>query len=103
MNAPGDPDVLKIADVPKPQIVAPSDVLVKLHTAGVNPIDTKVRKLNMYYPDMLPSILGCDGAGVVEAIGSSVTRVRPGDEVFFFNNGLGHMLTIPWCRKTISP
>ena len=43
----------------------------------------------MYYPDKLPSILGCDGAGVVEAIGSSVTRVRPGDEVFFFNNGLG--------------
>ena len=89
MNAPGDPDVLKIADVPKPQIATPSDVLVKLHTAGVNPIDTKVRKLNMYYPDKLPSILGCDGAGVVEAIGSSVTRVRPGDEVFFFNNGLG--------------
>src|SRR5690348_15414776 len=89
MNAPGDPDVLKIADVPKPQIVAPSDVLVKLHTAGVNPIDTKVRKLNMYYPNKLPSILGCDGAGVVEAIGGSVTRVRPGDEVFFFNNGLG--------------
>ena len=64
MNAPGDPDVLKIADVPKPsnQPIHP-DVLVKLHAAGVNPIDTKVRKLNMYYPDKLPSILGCDGAG----------------------------------------
>src|SRR5579871_3030321 len=89
MNAPGDPDVLKIADIPKPSITDSSEVLVKLHAAGVNPIDTKVRKLNMYYPDKLPSILGCDGAGVVEAIGSSVTRVRPGDEVFFFNNGLG--------------
>src|SRR5574340_971821 len=89
MNAPGDPDVLKIADVPKPSITDSSGVLVKLHAAGVNPIDTKVRKLNMYYPDKLPSILGCDGAGVVEAIGSSVTRVRLGDEVFFFNNGLG--------------
>lgn len=89
MNAPGDPDVLKIAEVPKPSITDSSGILVKLHAAGVNPIDTKVRKLNMYYPDKLPSILGCDGAGVVEAIGSSVTRVRPGDEVFFFNNGLG--------------
>ncbi len=89
MNAPGDPDVLKIADVPQPSITDPSGILVRLHAAGVNPIDTKVRKLNMYYPDKLPSILGCDGAGVVEAIGSSVTRVRPGDEVFFFNNGLG--------------
>ncbi|SEL39674.1 NADPH2:quinone reductase [Nitrosovibrio tenuis] len=89
MNTPGDPDVLKIADVSKPGITDASDVLVKLHAAGVNPIDTKVRRLNMYYPGNLPSILGCDGAGVVEAIGSSVTRVRPGDEVFFFNNGLG--------------
>ena len=43
----------------------------------------------MYFPGQLPSVLGCDGAGVVEAVGSSVTRVRPGDEVFFFNNGLG--------------
>jgi len=89
MNTPGDPDVLKIADIQKPKIVDPSGVLVKLHAAGVNPIDAKVRKLNMYYPDKLPLILGCDGAGVVEAIGSSVMRVRPGDEVFFFNNGLG--------------
>lgn len=89
MNAPGEPDVLTAADVPTPALTDPSSVLVKLHAAGVNPIDTKVRRLNMYYPDKLPSILGCDGAGVVEAVGGSVTRVRPGDEVFFFNNGLG--------------
>lgn len=90
MNAPGGPDVLIVTDIPIPALTSPSSVLVKLHAAGVNPIDTKVRKLNMYYPDKLPSILGCDGAGVVEAVGSSVTRVRPGDEVFFFNNGLGY-------------
>lgn len=89
MNAPGEPDVLVAADVPVPTLTTPYDVLVKLHAAGVNPIDTKVRKLNMYYPNKLPSILGCDGAGVVEAVGGSVTRVRTGDEVFFFNNGLG--------------
>ena len=89
MNAPGAPEVLTPADVPMPDLAGPLDVRVKLHAAGVNPIDTKVRKANMYYPDRLPSILGCDGAGVVEAVGSSVTRVRTGDEVFFFNNGLG--------------
>jgi len=89
MTAPGDPDVLTLTDVPEPALTDPSAVLVKLHAAGVNPIDAKVRKLNMYYPGQLPSILGCDGAGVVEAIGSSVTRARLGDEVFFFNNGLG--------------
>ena len=90
MNAPGGPDVLIVTDIPIPALTSPSSVLVKLHAAGVNPIDTKVRKLNMYYPDKLPSILGCDGAGVVESVGSSVTRVHPGDEVFFFNNGLGY-------------
>ncbi|WON74488.1 MULTISPECIES: zinc-dependent alcohol dehydrogenase family protein [unclassified Nitrosospira] len=89
MNAAGGPDVLTPADIPAPVLTGPYSVLVKLHAAGVNPIDTKVRKANMYYPDKLPSILGCDGAGVVERVGSSVTRVRPGDEVYFFNNGLG--------------
>ncbi|HEU4855598.1 MAG TPA: alcohol dehydrogenase catalytic domain-containing protein, partial [Nitrosospira sp.] len=75
MNAPGEPNVLTAADIPVPALTSPYDVLVKVHAAGLNPIDTKVRKLNMYYPDQLPSILGCDGAGVVEAVGSSVTRV----------------------------
>lgn len=90
MNAPGGPEVLAVADVPAPVISTPSGVLVKNHAAGINPIDTKVRKRNMYYPEKLPAILGCDGAGVVEATGSAVTRVRRGDEVFFFNNGLGY-------------
>jgi NADPH:quinone reductase len=89
MNAAGGPEVLAPADIAAPTLTRPSDVLVKLYAAGVNPIDTKIRKLNVYYPDKLPSILGCDGAGVVEKVGSSVTRVRPGDEVYFFNNGLG--------------
>ncbi|WP_256330011.1 alcohol dehydrogenase catalytic domain-containing protein [Nitrosospira sp. Nsp1] len=85
MSTPGAPDVLISADIPIPALTDASSVLVKLHAAGVNPIDAKVRKLNIYYPDKLPSILGCDGAGVVEAVGSSVSRVRPGDEVFFFS------------------
>lgn len=89
MTAAGEPKVLTVSEIPQPDLADPFDVLVKLHGAGVNPIDTKVRKLNMYYPGKLPSILGCDGAGVVKAVGSSVTRVRAGDEVFFFNNGLG--------------
>lgn len=90
MNAPGGPEVLTATEIPLPVLTSPSSVLVKLHAAGVNPLDAKIRKLNMYYPDKLPSILGCDGAGVVEAVGDSVTRVKPGDEVFFFNNGLGY-------------
>jgi NADPH2:quinone reductase len=62
---------------------------VRLHAAGVNPIDTKLRKNGTYFPDRLPTVLGCDGAGVVESAGMAVTRFKPGDEVYFFNGGIG--------------
>ena len=89
MTAPGGPEVLQLADIPKPKLASPSHLLVRLQAAGINPLDTKVRKLHMFYPSNLPALLGCDGAGVVEAIGSGVTRFKPGEEVYFFNNGLG--------------
>lgn len=89
MRAPGETDVLQSADVPIPEIADPHQLLVRVHAAGLNPLDTKVRKLHFYYPEHLPAILGCDGAGVVERVGGAVTRFRPGDEVYFFNGGLG--------------
>ena len=88
MTAPGGPEVLQAADVSTPK-AGPNDLLVRLRAAGINPLDTKVRKLNMFYPNDLPSVLGCDGAGTVEAVGSGVRRFKPGDDVYFFNNGLG--------------
>jgi len=90
MTAPGGVNVLQTSEIPKPALNHPNSVLVKIHAAGVNPIDTKVRASNMYYPDKLPSILGCDAAGVVESVGASVSRFKPGDEVYYFNNGLGY-------------
>ena len=90
MTGVGGPEVLRYADVAEPEIPSPHHVLVRLHAAGVNPIDTKIRATHSYYPERLPAILGCDGAGVVEAVGASVTRFRPGDEVYFFNSGLGY-------------
>ncbi|MBI2312545.1 MAG: zinc-dependent alcohol dehydrogenase family protein [Betaproteobacteria bacterium] len=90
MTTAGGPDVLQLAsNLAVPDLLSPSHLLVRLHAAGVNPIDTKVRKLHMYYPSNLPAVLGCDGAGIVESVGTSVTRFKPGDEVYFFNNGLG--------------
>ena len=89
MTAAGAPDVLQAADVAPPEIQSPHQLKVRLHAAGVNPIDTKLRSRGVFYPDALPAILGCDGAGVVEAVGTRVTRFRPGDRVWFCHGGLG--------------
>ena len=87
--APGSPQVLTLEEFPQPTIQTPTQVLIRLQAAGVNPIDTKLRQRGTFYPQALPAILGCDGAGMVEAIGSEVTAFRPGDAVYFCAGGLG--------------
>lgn len=89
MTAAGDPDVLQLQTVPDPTITQPKELLVRLKAAGVNPIDTKLRQRGTFYPDHMPAILGCDGAGIVEAIGAEVQQFQVGDEVYFCNGGLG--------------
>ncbi|MEZ2239699.1 zinc-dependent alcohol dehydrogenase family protein [Microcoleus sp.] len=88
-ETPGTPEVLKLQDIPAPTIQKETEVLVRLRAAGVNPIDTKLRGRGTFYPDRTPHVLGCDGAGVVEAVGSGVQSFQVGDEVFFCNGGLG--------------
>lgn len=89
MHAPGAPQVLNLAEVPPPEIVHGTDLLVRLKAAGVNPIDTKLRAKGTYFPERMPAILGCDGAGVVEAAGAGTSRFKPGDAVYFCNGGIG--------------
>lgn len=89
MTAVGAPDVLQMGDAADLTIQQETELLVRLKAAGVNPIDTKLRQRGTFYPDRLPAILGCDGAGIVEAVGSAVRQFRPGDEVYFCQGGLG--------------
>lgn len=89
MMAAGAPTVLQVGDVPDPTIQQETEVLVRLKAAGVNPIDTKLRQRGTFYPDRMPAILGCDGAGIVESVGAAVRQFRPGDEVYFCNGGIG--------------
>lgn len=90
MTAPGNPEVLQLQDVANPSVpVGETELLVRLRAAGVNPIDTKLRKRGTFYPEQMPAILGCDGAGIVEAVGTGVQKFRVGDEVYFCNGGLG--------------
>jgi NADPH2:quinone reductase len=88
-SAAGGTEVLQLRDIPKPELPSTHHLRVKLVAAGVNPVDTKLRAKPLYFPDKLPAILGCDGAGIVEAVGSEVTRFGVGDQVFFCNGGIG--------------
>lgn len=89
MTAAGSTDVLKLQDITLPPLPGDKHLRVKLAAAGINPLDTKLRSKPVYHPDKLPAILGCDGAGLVEAAGSAVSRFKPGDAVYFCNGGLG--------------
>ena len=79
----GDPDVLRVEEVEDPA-PGPRDVLVRVRAASVNPIDCKIRqgaqRALIHY--RLPQITGLDVSGEVVAVGSRVTRFKPGDEVF---------------------
>jgi NADPH:quinone reductase-like Zn-dependent oxidoreductase len=79
----GGPEVLKYEDVPRP---APGsgEVLIRVHAAGVNPVDWKIREghLKQMMNISLPLIPGWDVSGVVESTGAGVTRLKKGDEVY---------------------
>jgi NADPH:quinone reductase-like Zn-dependent oxidoreductase len=79
----GGPEVLQYEDAPKPEPGA-GDVLVKVHAAGINPVDWKIRAGHTkgFLDYALPCILGWDVSGVVESTGAGVTEWRPGDEVY---------------------
>ena len=83
-EAYGGPEVLSLReDLPDPP-VGPDTVLVRVHAAGVNPVDVLIRSggLTGAYPHHLPIVPGWDVAGVVEAAGPAVTSFAAGDEVF---------------------
>ncbi len=79
----GSADVLQYEEVEAPKI-KPDELLVKVHAAGVNPVDWKIRKgmLKIITGNKFPMILGFDLAGVVLEIGSQVTNFKVGDEIY---------------------
>ncbi|NBE51923.1 NADP-dependent oxidoreductase [Streptomyces boluensis] len=79
----GDHAGMRAAEIPDPQVGA-DDVLVKIHAAGVNPLDLRLRNgdFKAFLPYRLPLVLGNDLAGTVVRVGPSVTRFAVGDEVY---------------------
>jgi NADPH:quinone reductase len=81
VNEHGGPEVLKLEEVSNPQ-VGPGQVLVRVKAAGVNPVDTYVRAGLHWYMRPTPFTPGIDAAGVVDAVGADVTKVKVGDRVY---------------------
>ncbi len=87
VDAIGQP--LRVTELARP-VPAQGEVLVRIHASGVNPLDTKVRAGQAAHARQpLPSVLGMDLAGVVEAVGPGVARFKRGDEVYGLAGGIG--------------
>jgi len=78
----GGPEKLELADMPVPTPAA-HEVRVRVRAASINPVDYKIRQSGAWAGLPMPAILGYDAAGVVDAVGSGVTHLTVGDEVFY--------------------
>ncbi|MET7466523.1 NADP-dependent oxidoreductase [Nonomuraea sp. NPDC005501] len=98
-DALGGPEVLKTVELDRPE-PRPTEVLVRVHAAGVNPADWKTRASGGHLGSP-PFVLGWDVSGVVEAVGLGTTIHKPGDEVFgmlpfpFGNGAYAEYVTAP--------
>ena len=85
---------LEFSELPRPAI-KPDEILVRVHAAGLNPIDYMIPK-GTFKPMMkfdLPAVMGSDLAGVVVEVGAAVTRFKAGDAVYasLFDLGIGSL------------
>jgi NADPH:quinone reductase len=78
---------IRFGDLPKPKAKG-TEVLVRVRAVSVNPIDTYLRSGAVEAELPRPFIIGCDLAGVVEAVGPDAARFRVGDRVWGSNQGL---------------
>jgi NADPH2:quinone reductase len=82
----GGPEVLKLVELPTPE-PAEGQIRVRHEAVGLNYIDVYYR--TGLYPAPMPTVLGVEAAGVVDAIGPGVSRFRPGDRVGYAGGPLG--------------
>lgn len=82
----GGPELLGVRDIPKPA-PGPEEVLIKLAYSGINFMDVHTRQgkyaASRTYPQSLPTTLGIEGAGIIEATGSKVAGLKAGDRVAY--------------------
>ena len=81
VHAFGNPEVMRKEEVPDPA-PGPSQVVVRIYAAGVNPVDSYIRSGQYPLKPELPYTPGMDASGVIESIGDKVTRVSAGERVY---------------------
>jgi NADPH2:quinone reductase len=94
----GGPEQLRLEEISDPQ-PASGQVLVRVHAVGVNPVDVYIRTGNHAVKPELPYTPGMDGAGVVEAVGEGVTRVKTGDRVYVAGSQSGTYAELTLCDE----
>jgi NADPH:quinone reductase len=92
----GEPDVMRLVELPDPK-ASGEQVLVRIHAAGVNPVETYIRAGIYPRKPQLPYTPGSDGSGVVAAIGADVHTVKPGDRVFVSGSISGTYAELALC------
>ncbi len=94
----GEPEVMKVEEV-ETLVPTATQVLVRIHAAGVNPVDTYLRTGIHAHAPKLPYTPGKDGAGIVEAVGEAVTRWKVGDRVYTANSVSGTYAEYSLCEE----
>jgi NADPH2:quinone reductase len=93
----GDPEVMRLEDVPDPHPEA-TQVVVRVQAAGVNPVDTYVRSGAYARQPALPYTPGSDAAGTVEAVGDGVRHLKPSDRVYIDASVTGTYAELALCE-----
>lgn len=94
----GAPEVLQLEEVPDPQ-PGPSQVVVRVHAVGVNPVETYIRS-GIYPKPPTPYTPGNDGAGVIAAVGPDVKQWQVGDRVYIAGSVSGTYAEKSLCLAT---
>ncbi|KAI2467496.1 GroES-like protein [Annulohypoxylon bovei var. microspora] len=84
LSSYGQPSTYQTASLPTPSVTQPDEILIRTHAASVNPIDVKFAggMAKMMQAAPFPYKIGFDVAGTVVAIGSTVSKLKIGDEVY---------------------
>lgn len=94
----GAPEVMSVKEVETPRPAA-GQILVRIHAAGVNPVDTYLRSGNHAHAPKLPYTPGKDAAGTVEAVGDGVTKFKVGDRVYTADSITGTYAEFALCDE----